>query len=118
MALIAGVDGKFRPHVKMLAASIEGFAQFSGNLYVQYREGPKEFIERLRAEKQGLARVDADNHTMESLGPISLGWRTASSETDPRAFHELVSAKGALVLHMLRMQFYDVPNADPDHLFK
>ncbi len=96
----------------------EGFAEFSGNLYVQYREGPKEFIERWRAKKQGLSRVDANNHTIESLGPISLGWRIASSETDALAFHDLVSAKGAFVLHMLRMQLYDVRHADPDHLFK
>jgi hypothetical protein len=96
----------------------EGFAEFSANLYVQYREGLKESIDRWRAEKQGLSRVDPNNHTIESLGPISLGWRVASSETDLRAFHDLIYAKGAFVLHMLRMQLYDARNSDPDHIFK
>jgi hypothetical protein len=96
----------------------EGFAEFSANLYVQYREGPKESLDRWRADRQGLSRVDPKNHRIESLGPISLGWRVVSSETDPRAFHDLVTAKGAFVLHMLRMQLYDIRNSDPDHLFK
>ena len=96
----------------------EGFAEFSANLYVQYREGPKEFLDRWRADRQGLSRVDPNNHPIESLGPIALGWRVVSSQSDPRAFHDLVIAKGAFVLHMLRMQLYDVRNSDPDHLFK
>jgi aminopeptidase N len=96
----------------------EGFAEFSANLYVQYREGPKEFLDRWRTDRQGLSRVDPHNHPIESLGPISLGWRVVSSESDPRAFHDLVTAKGAFVLHMLRMQLYDVSSSDPDRLFK
>jgi hypothetical protein len=96
----------------------DGFAEFSANLYLQYREGPKEFLDRWRAVKQRLYRLDSHNRPIESLGPISLGWRLVSSESDPRAFLDLVSAKGAFVLHMLRMQLYDVRNADPDHLFK
>lgn len=98
----------------------EGFAEFSANLYVQFREGLKQSIDRWHVEKQNLSRVDRSNRSIESLGPISLGWRIASSETDPRAFHDLVYSKGAFVLHRLRIQLYDIrnPDPDPDHLFK
>lgn len=96
----------------------EGFAEFSANLYVQFREGLREAIDRWHVEKQGLSRLDLNNHSVESLGPISLGWRIASSETDSRAFHNVIYSKGAFVLHMLRMQLYDIRNPDPDHLFK
>jgi hypothetical protein len=79
----------------------EGFAQFSGNLYVRVREGLKESTDRWRVEKENLSRVDSNNRKVESLGPISLGWRIASSETDNRSFHNVIYSKGAFVLHML-----------------
>jgi hypothetical protein len=96
----------------------EGFAEFSGNLYVQQRDGPKEFIELWRREKQSMSRLDKSGHTIESWGPLSLGWRLVSGETDRKAFHDVIIAKGAFVLHMLRMQLYDATNPDPDHRFK
>ncbi len=96
----------------------EGFAEFSANLYVQFHQGVKQSIDRWRVEKQNLARMDQNNHTAESVGPISLGWRIASSETDSRAFHNLIYSKGAFILHMLRMELYDMRDPDPDHLFK
>jgi hypothetical protein len=96
----------------------EGFAQFSGNLYVRVREGLKESTDRWRVEKENLSRVDSNNRKIESLGPISLGWRIASSETDNRSFHNVIYSKGAFVLHMLQMQLYDIRSQDPDHVFK
>ncbi len=96
----------------------EGFAEFSGNLYVQYRENMKEYLNRWRREKELLKTKDVKNHTVESLGPIWMGRRIASSETDSRSYQDLIYSKDGYVLHMLRMQLMDFRNSDPDHLFK
>jgi hypothetical protein len=96
----------------------EGFAEFSGNLYIQYRQNMKEYLNRWRTEKEYLKRKDSRSHSVESLGPIWLGERIASSETDGGSYQELIYSKGAFVLQMLRMQLMDARNPDPDHLFK
>ena len=59
----------------------EGFAEFSGKLYVQFRQNQKEFYTQLRKDKELLHASDIHNHQIESLGPIYLGRRIASSET-------------------------------------
>lgn len=96
----------------------EGFAEFSGILYVQFRRNPKEFFTQLRKDKELLHRTDVHNHTADSLGPIWMGRRIASSETNPGSYQDLIYSKGAYVLQMIRMQLYDSRNADPDHFFK
>ncbi len=96
----------------------EGFAEFSGNLYVQYRENMKEYVNRWRREKELLKMKDEKGHPIESLGPIWMGRRIASSETGRGSYQDLIYSKGGYVLHMLRMQLSDPRNPDPDHLFK
>ena len=96
----------------------EGFAEFSGNLYVQYRQNMKESLNRWRREKELLKIRDIKGHTVESLGPIWMGQRIASSETGGGSYQDLIYSKGGYVLHMLRMQLFDGRNPDPDHLFK
>jgi hypothetical protein len=96
----------------------EGFAEFSGNLYVQYRESMKEYVNRWKREKELLHNKDLKGHTVESIGPIWMGRRIGSSETDGRSYQDLIYSKGGFVLHMLRMQLWDARNTDPDHLFK
>jgi hypothetical protein len=96
----------------------EGFAEFSGNLYVQYRQNMKEYLARWRREKELLKVRDTRGHAVESLGPIWMGQRIASSETDGFSYQDLIYSKGGYVLHMLRFQLTDPTNPDPDHLFK
>ena len=96
----------------------EGFAEFSGNLYVQYRENMKEYVHRWKQEKELLRGKDPFNHPIESLGPIWMGQRIRSSVTIPGAYQDLIYSKGGYVLHMLRMQLWDGRSADPDHNFK
>jgi hypothetical protein len=96
----------------------EGFADFSGILYVQYRENMKESLNRWRKEKELLKEKDIKGHTVESLGPIWMGQRIASSETDGGSYQNLVYSKGAYVLHMLQYQLNDPQHPDPDHIFK
>jgi len=96
----------------------EGFADFSGILYVQYRESMKESMNQWREEKEKLRRKDQLGHTREALGPIWMGERIASSQTDGGAYQDLIYSKGAYVLHMLRMQLWDSRSQDVDHNFK
>jgi hypothetical protein len=96
----------------------EGFADFSGILYVQYRQNMKEALTRWRKEKELLRNKDLNGHTIESLGPIWMGERISSSATGPGSYQDLIYSKGAYVLYMLRMQLWDGRSPDPDHNFK
>jgi hypothetical protein len=96
----------------------EGFADFSGILYVQYRENMKEALIQWRQEKEKLRKKDQLGHTRAALGPIWMGLRIRSSQSDGGAYQDLIYSKGAYVLHMLRMQLWDGRSADPDHNFK
>ncbi len=96
----------------------EGFADFSGILYVQYRENMKEALNQWRKEKEKLRRKDLLGHTRATLGPIWMGGRIRSSQSDGGAYQDLIYSKGAYVLHMLQMQLWDGRSQDPDHNFK
>lgn len=96
----------------------EGFAEFSGNLYVEYRENEKEYLARWRKEKELLKTKDTFGHESDSLGPIWMGERIHSSQTDAASYQDLIYSKGGFVLQMLRMQMNNPREADPDHAFK
>jgi len=96
----------------------EGFAEFSGKLYVQFRENKKEFQEQFRRDKELLHSGDIHSHQIDSLGPIWMGRRILSSETNGSSYQNLIYSKGGYILQMLRMQLSDPRNPDPDHLFK
>ncbi len=95
----------------------EGFADFSGNLYVQYRENWKAYQAELQSNKEALFANDSHGRTLESSGPIWMGTRLASSDS-PDAYNVVVYNKGAFVLNMLRMMLYDPHGQDPDARFK
>jgi Peptidase family M1 domain len=96
----------------------EGFAEFSGKLYVQFRQNQKEFLEQFRKDKELLQTGDVKMHQVDSLGPIWMGRRIRSSETSPSSYQNLIYSKGGYVLQMLREQLADGRSQDPDHLFK
>jgi len=96
----------------------EGFADFSGILYVQYRDSRKESLNQWHREKELLKEKDEKGHTVESLGPIWMGRRVASSETNGSSYQNLIYSKGAYVLQMIRQMMMDPRNPDPEHIFK
>ncbi len=96
----------------------EGFAEFSGKLYVQFRENRKEFREQFQRDKDLLHSGDIHSHQVDSLGPIWMGRRIMSSETNGSSYQNLIYSKGGYILQMLRMQLSDPRNPDSDHLFK
>jgi hypothetical protein len=96
----------------------EGFADFSGILYVQYRESMKTALGEWRKEKEKIRNKDPYGHSRGALGPIWMGQRIRSSITDPRAYQDLIYSKGAYILQMLRMQMMSPRDQDPEHAFK
>ena len=96
----------------------EGFAEFSGLLYVQYRQNMKESLTQFRLDKELLSREDLNRHKTEALGPIWMGQRIASSITDGGSYQNLIYSKGAYVLQMIRQMMMDPRNPDPEHIFK
>jgi len=95
----------------------EGFAQFSGNLYVQFRQNQKEYLNRLRKDKEGLQNKNQYGHVYESLGPVWMGNRLASSQA-PDGYNIVIYNKGGYILHMLRMMLFDPRNPNPDQRFQ
>ncbi len=95
----------------------EGFAQFSGNLYVQFRRNTGEYLNRLRIDKRELLTPDLKNRPFGSLGPIWMGHRLSSADS-LGAYSTVVYNKGGWVLHMLRMMMWDTRSPDADHTFK
>ncbi|MGB7282479.1 MAG: M1 family aminopeptidase [Candidatus Acidiferrum sp.] len=96
----------------------EGFAQFSGDLYVEYRQNMKEYLNRWRKEKELLHTKDINGHEVEALGPIWMGQRIRSSITNPGSYQDLIYSKGGYVLQMLRLQMMNPRDKDPDGAFK
>jgi hypothetical protein len=96
----------------------EGFAEFSGNLYVEYRQNMKEYLSGWRKEKETLRKSDLKGHKVEDLGPIWMGQRIRSSITNAESYQDLIYAKGGYVLQMLRMQMMNPHDQDADHAFK
>jgi len=94
----------------------EGFAQFSGNLYVLFRENEKEFIGRLQQDKFELASTDFRGRRYDSIGPVWMGLRLSSADA-PRAYSAVVYSKGGYILHMIRMMMSDPRSQEPDARF-
>lgn len=92
----------------------EGFAEFSGLWYLQTARRDNELyfgmLRRWRDEllaKRGVSGEEAE------VGPISLGYRTASSSS-PGGYDLMVYRKGAWVLHMLRILLLDLQTVSED----
>ncbi len=94
----------------------EGFAQFSGNLYIQYRQSEKEYINRLKRDKEQLLDKDMKGRVYESLGPIWMGQRLASADT-PNAYSVVVYNKGGLVVNAIRRMLWNAQSKNSDDRF-
>jgi hypothetical protein len=90
----------------------EGFADYSAGLYLQVTGGDSKFRTYLEAQKEAIAGP-LRNSSMRACdaGPIWLG-RRLSTVKNPDAYQRLVYAKGAYVLHMLRMMLYSFSTRD------
>jgi aminopeptidase N len=94
----------------------EGFAQFSGNLYVQFRESEKAYLNRVKEDKEELLSKDDKGRVYETLGPVWMGARLASADS-PRAYANVVYNKGGLIVHALRRMLWNSQSNSPDDRF-
>jgi aminopeptidase N len=97
----------------------EGFAEFSGNLYLLFdTKSWDEYRDRHKLARQTLFLRDLGGRPYDSVGPIWMGLRLNSSQS-PDAYQRLVYEKGGFVLHMLRMMLFNEADDDgPDATFK
>jgi len=89
----------------------EGFAQYSGILYTQLRDGAnsaKELIKqaRLAVVQPPETGTGLGSGTVSDIGPLILG-RRLSTRNSRNAYYNLVYYKGAMVLRMLHFLFSD-----------
>ncbi|HLW80843.1 MAG TPA: M1 family aminopeptidase [Candidatus Acidoferrales bacterium] len=95
----------------------EGFAQFSGNLYVELRDGQKKFLDRLHTDRSELLGRNKFGHRYEDLGSVWMGQRLASSVA-PDGYNTVIYDKGGYVLEMLRAMLQNPRSKSPDEGFK
>jgi hypothetical protein len=93
----------------------EGFAEFSGLWYMQIaRKNNDLYFGMLRRWRDDIFKArDATGGEDTEVGPIALGYRTASSQS-PDAYDLMVYRKGAWVLHMLRVLMLDLRTVKED----
>jgi aminopeptidase N len=99
----------------------EGFAEYSGMLYVQARDkthSEKELIERARYELKMPPRTltGVGHGRLVDVGPLVLGHRVESRETGG-AYTTLTYKKGGLVLRMMHFLFTDPQTGDGKPFF-
>ncbi len=96
---------------------MEGMANYAAYVYAASKDPrDKDFLNEMRLLKEQLEEKTKDGATVESAGPIWLGWRLYSSKT-PTGYQRIVYDKGAWVMHMLRMMMRDPRRAEPDERF-
>jgi hypothetical protein len=89
----------------------EGFADYSGLLYLEQRYSQDEFLNALEADRERLFEGSAEGRKYVDLGPIWLGTRLNSAR-EPLGYQTLVYYKGAFILHMLRCMMSDFSKWD------
>ncbi|HTU32188.1 MAG TPA: M1 family aminopeptidase [Candidatus Acidoferrum sp.] len=96
----------------------EGMANYLSLLYADSRPVAHRldaWLELFRSEL--LAQAPRSTHDVEQAGPLTLGYRLASSE-DPAAYNTIIYDKGAWVMHMIREMLRDPSSPDPDARFR
>ena len=94
----------------------EGFAELSAGLVLQIASGPDAYLAQVESWRRAVTRRHADGRASFELGPMVQGSRL-DLDGYPGAHHDLVRAKGAFVLHMLRTMMWDAEAENHDHRF-
>jgi hypothetical protein len=97
----------------------EGMANYLSLLYDDSRKPSARrldtWLERFRSDL--LAQAPGTGQDVEHAGPLTLGYRLASS-SDPGAYNTIVYQKGAWVMYMIREMLRDPASRDPDARFR
>jgi Peptidase family M1 domain len=86
----------------------EGFANFSAALYLQavYSKEPQRYFDFWKDERELLVERNKEGFRPIDAGALTLGYRLNTSRTG-NIYNSLIYAKGAYVLHMIRMMMWD-----------
>jgi hypothetical protein len=85
---------------------MEALANYASLLYMEKRRGTKVLEEQLALYQSHLLHKQEDGRTIESVGPITLGLRLQSSQSEA-AWRTITYEKGAWIIHMLRRRMGD-----------
>ncbi len=94
----------------------EGFAEYSGVLYTELRDKPKNALELVKEMRRSLMVPPATDQGIGSgklydIGPLVMGHRL-STRKSRQAYTNLIYNKGGLVLRMLHFLFSDPSNGN------
>lgn len=93
----------------------EGFADFSAGLFLQLTGHQDEFLKYMERQRLRVVQENSFGLRANDAGPIWLGIRLDTFKT-PRAYNDLVYAKGGFVLQMLRSLMWDKETRDKDFI--
>lgn len=89
----------------------EGFADFSAGLFLQISGKQDEYLKYMERQRKRIVDKNEFGLRENDAGPLWLGLRLSTYRT-PRAYFDLVYAKGAYVLEMLRTLMWDPQTKD------
>jgi hypothetical protein len=84
----------------------EALANYSALMYLEKKNGTKAMQDVLEQYRDALAKKTAEGESVESAGPITLGFRLESADA-PSAWNTITYDKGAWIFHMLRRRLGD-----------
>ncbi len=91
----------------------EGFADASAAIYLQAsRPKPDDFHQFWKYERRLLTEKNAQGFRPIDVGPVTMGFRLASTKTGWDAYQSLVYPKGAFILHMIREMMWSTRDGD------
>ena len=94
----------------------EGFADFSAGLFLQMTNPkPDQYLHYLERAQKQLVDKNQYGKRVNGAGPLWLGLRLDTFKTEG-AYNNIVYAKGAFVLHMLRYLMQDPKTGDKDFI--
>ena len=96
----------------------EGFAELSASLFLQQFYGMKDFLKFWDDERWLLTQKNREGYRPIDVGPVTQGYRLATSKSGFDIPQRLIYPKGGYILHMIRMMMWDSRNPDHDARFK
>jgi hypothetical protein len=92
----------------------EGFAEFSASLFLQMFYKDNSYDNFWDKERDLLTEKDREGFRPIDVGPVTLGYRLATTRAGFSVPRRLIYPKGAYILNMIRMMMWDNERQDAD----
>jgi hypothetical protein len=91
----------------------EGFADASASIFLESsRPKPDDFHQFWKYERKLITEKNAQGFRPIDVGPVTMGFRLASTKTGWDVYQSLVYPKGAFILHMIREMMWSGRDGD------